>query len=78
MPGPATDISYRNNTKETRFLSSARHKLNAAYIHGSLIIAGLIGAIGESWNVFILVAGVLTAPSALSGEIRLKKQSRQR
>jgi hypothetical protein len=58
-------------------LSSARHKLNAAYIHGSLIIAGLIGAIGGSWNVFILVTVVLTASSALSGEIRFKQQSRR-
>ena len=68
MPGPATDISYRKSTKETRFLSSARHKLNAADINGSLIIAGLIDAIGESWNIFILVAAVLTATSALCGE----------
>ncbi|MFT5326605.1 MAG: hypothetical protein ACI8P0_004482 [Planctomycetaceae bacterium] len=59
-------------------MSSARNKLNAAYIHGSLIIAGLIGAIGGSWNVFILVAAVLTATSALSGEIRIKRQTRQR
>ena len=49
-------------------MSSARHKLNAADIHGSLIIAGLIDAIGESWNIFILVAAVLTATSALCGE----------
>jgi hypothetical protein len=46
-------------------LSSARHKLNAAYFQGSLIVTGLIGAIGGSWNVFILVAAVLTATSAL-------------
>lgn len=59
-------------------MSSARHKLNAAYIHGSLIIAGLIGAIGGSWNVFILVAAVLTATSVLGGEIRFKRQTRQR
>ena len=59
-------------------MSSARHKLNAAYIHGSLIIAGLIGAIGGSWNVFILVAAVLTATSVLGGEIRIKQQTRRR
>ena len=59
-------------------MSSARHKLNAAYIHGSLIIAGLLGTIGQSWNVFILVAVVLTATSALSGEIRMKQQSPRR
>ena len=43
-------------------MSSAHHKLNAAYIQGSLIVTGLIGG---SWNVFILVAAVLTATSAL-------------
>jgi len=59
-------------------LSSARNKLNTAYIHGSSIIASLLGAIGDSWNIFILVAAVLTATSALSGEIRLKQQSRLR
>jgi hypothetical protein len=48
MPGPATDTDPRNNIKETSFLSSARRKLNAAYSHGSLIIASLLGAIGES------------------------------
>ena len=30
------------------YWSSARDKLNTAYIHGSLMIAGLLGAIGES------------------------------
>ena len=59
-------------------MPSARHKLNAAYIHGSLIIAGLLGAIGQSWNVFILTAAVLTATSVLGGEIRLKQQTRRR
>ena len=59
-------------------MPSARHKLNAAYIHGSLLIAGLIGASAESWNVFVLAASVLTATSVLSGEIRLKQQTRRR
>ncbi|NQV24886.1 MAG: hypothetical protein HQ518_11010 [Rhodopirellula sp.] len=59
-------------------MSSARNKLDAAYIHSSLIIAGLIGAIGGSWNVFILVVALLTATSALSGEIRMKQQPRRR
>ena len=59
-------------------MSSARNKLNAAYIHGSLIIAGLLGAIGQSWNVFILVAAVLTATSILGGEIRMKQQTQRR
>jgi hypothetical protein len=59
-------------------LSTARHKLNAACINGSLIIAALVGATANSWNAFILTAAVLTATSVLSGEIRLKQQTRRR
>lgn len=58
-------------------MSSARRKLNAAYIHGSLIVAGLFGAIGGSSNVFILVAAVLTATSVLGGAIRMKQQTQR-
>jgi hypothetical protein len=58
-------------------LCSARNKLNTAYLHDSLIIAGFIVAIGESWNIFILTAAVLTATSVLGGEIRLKQQTRR-
>ena len=42
------------------------------------MIAGLLGAIGESWNIFILVAAVLTATSVLGCEIRVKQQHRYR
>jgi hypothetical protein len=54
MPGPATDVTLSPNKQGRRFLSSARNKLNTAYIHGSLIIAGLLGAIGDSWDLFIM------------------------
>jgi len=59
-------------------LSTARHKLNAACINGSLIIAALVGVTANSWNAFLLTAAVLTATSVLSGEIRLKQQTRRR
>jgi hypothetical protein len=42
------------------------------------MIAGLLGEIRESWNIFILVAAVLTATSVLGGEIHLKQQNRHR
>jgi hypothetical protein len=42
------------------------------------MIAGLPGAIGESWNILIRVTAVLTATSVLGGEIRLKQQNRHR
>ncbi len=49
---------------------SAKHKLNAAYFLGSLLIAGLIGAITRSWVVFALaLAGTLIA-AYHSGHLR--------
>ncbi|MBI1314469.1 hypothetical protein GC176_24515 [bacterium] len=59
-------------------MTTARHKLNAAYIHGALLIAALLTAVTESWTVFILSASVLTATSILSGEIRLKSRPRRK
>jgi hypothetical protein len=49
---------------------SAKHKLNAAYFLGALLIAGLLGAITGSWIVFALaLAGVLIA-AYHSGDMR--------
>jgi hypothetical protein len=76
MPGPATETNFCNNTMETDYLSFVRNKRNAACILGSLILAGRVSAIGESWNVFTLVAAVLTGTPLLSGEIRVDRQIR--
>ena len=44
----------------------------------ALVLAeALIGAIGESWNIFILAAAVLTATPVLGGKIRLKQNRRR-
>lgn len=59
-------------------MSTARQKLNSAYINGVLLIAGVAGVITESWGVFFVVADVLTFTSITVGEIRLSKQNRRR
>jgi hypothetical protein len=49
---------------------TARHKLNGAYFLGALLIAGLVGAMFESWTVFMIAAGVLIMSSVHDGDIR--------
>jgi len=40
----------------------AKHKLNAAYFLGALLVAGLAGGITHSWSAFwIALAGLLIA-----------------
>ena len=50
---------------------TAKHKLNASFIHGALVIAGLLGAASGSWTIFLIAAGVLVATSVHDGSIRL-------
>ena len=49
---------------------SAKHKLNSAFINGALIVAAVLGAMFESWTVFLVAAGVLLATSLHDGSIR--------
>ena len=48
----------------------AREKLNAAYLHGSLALAGLAGWACSSWLVFAAAFALLLAGNLLAGEIR--------
>ena len=50
---------------------TAKQKLNGSYVHGALIIAGVLGAISGSWTVFLIATGVLVATSLHDGNIRL-------
>ena len=50
---------------------TAKQKLNGSYLHGALIIAGLLGAISGSWMVFLIATGVLVATSVHDGSIRI-------
>ena len=59
--------------KEPRMATSrktARHKLNRAHFLGVLLIAGLVGAIFESWMAFLIATGVLIVSSVHDGHIR--------
>jgi len=48
----------------------ARSKLNGAFLNGSLLIAGLIGGMAQSWVVFWLALAGLVIANLVSGEIR--------
>ncbi len=49
---------------------NARHKLNKSYIHGALLIAGVIGIGAESWNAFLIFAVIFIGLSVYAGGIR--------
>jgi hypothetical protein len=49
---------------------SARRKLNAAAVHGAILISALVGWLFRSWVVFLLALAVLIGTSIHSGEIR--------
>ena len=56
----------------------ARHKLNQAYLNGSLLMAGAIGWATESFATFIVVLGALVILSLHSGDIRPNQRGRRR
>ena len=49
---------------------SARHKLNAAYATGSLLLAALIGGAAQSTTVFWVALGALLVLNLVAGDIR--------
>jgi hypothetical protein len=55
---------------------NARNKLNAAHLNGSVIIAGIIGLLIQSWPIFIAALIVLVVGNVLSGEIRPRSKNR--
>ena len=56
---------------------TAREKLNAASVNGSLIVAAIAGCIAESWTVFLLVAGILLMLAVHCGDIRTSPRRRR-
>lgn len=54
----------------------ARTKLNAAYVLGSVLIAALIGALLQSWAVFVVAAVLLIGLCLMDGTIRPKGRNR--
>lgn len=48
----------------------ARHKLNAAYFNGALLLAGIAGLVMNSWPAFFLVLAVGVITNLHAGGIR--------
>jgi hypothetical protein len=51
---------------------SARHRLNAAYAAGSLLLAALIGGAAQSMVVFVVALVALLVLDVAAGNIRAK------
>jgi hypothetical protein len=51
-------------------MANAREKLNKAYLAGSLLLAGLVGILAESWLIFLFALIVFVGLNLYSGEIR--------
>ena len=50
---------------------TAKNKINAAHLHGVLLVAALFGAITGSWMIFLITTGVLLVTSFHDGSMRL-------
>ena len=49
---------------------TAKHRLNVAFVYGALLMASFIGAMAESWFVFLTAAAALIAMNIHDGSIR--------
>jgi hypothetical protein len=49
---------------------SAKHKLNAAYFSGAVLVASVAGAVTGSWGVFGVALIALLIAAFCAGEIR--------
>jgi hypothetical protein len=54
----------------------AREKLNAAYLHGSLVLAALAGYACSSWVVFGVALVILLIGNVTARDIRPAKRRR--
>jgi hypothetical protein len=48
----------------------AKAKLNTAYFHGAVVVAGVLGWMAGSWMVFLIALGVLLVANVFAGDIR--------
>ena len=69
-------MSVNESNREGEMILGARHKLNSIYFCGSVAVAGIIGAVADSWMVFFIAAGLLIAGSLSDGGIRPNKRRR--
>ena len=52
----------------------ARKKLNSSYFLGSLLSAGAVGVLTNSWLIFLIALAVLVALNVQNGDIRFGKR----
>jgi hypothetical protein len=48
----------------------AKRKLNAAHFNGAMIIAGLLGGVTGSWEVFLIAFVALMIGAIVAGDVR--------
>ena len=50
----------------------ARHKLNAAYFYGCLLVAAALGLAAQSWAVFLVALAVSLGLGVHAGDVRTR------
>ena len=55
----------------------AREKLNQAYVNGAIVVAGVVGLIGQSWTMFWIAVAYAVASNVYGGGIRLQSGRRR-
>ena len=50
----------------------AREKLNQAYVNGAIVVAAVVGFVGQSWTMFWIAVAYATASNIYGGGIRLQ------
>ena len=48
----------------------ARHKLNAAYFYGCILVAAALGLAAQSWTLFLVALAVSLGLGVHAGDIR--------
>ena len=69
---PAWHADGMEGRSDEARVMSARHKLNAAYAAGSLLLAALIGGAAQSATVFVVALVALLVLDVVAGNIRTK------
>ena len=69
---PARPPREMRGRRDEVLVMSARHRLNAAYAAGSLVLAALIGGMAQSVVVFVVALVALLVLDVVAGNIRAK------
>jgi len=72
VTAPARPAGVMLGRRDEALVMSARHKLNAAYATGSLLLAALIGGMAQSMVVFVVALVVLLSLDFVACNIRPK------